>query len=70
LRTDQELSKVGQILERYLSEQGITVPFPNYEELLIKLEDEEQKKKNYKNFKEKLSPEDKEKYNKMFNEKD
>ena len=68
--TTQELSKVGQVLERYLSEQGISVPFPNYEQVLISMEEEEKRKENYKKFKDKMSPEDKNKYNKMFNEKD
>jgi len=69
-RQAQEISKVGQVLERYLSEQGITIPFPNYEELLIKIEEAEERKKNYQSFKNKLSPEDRKKYNIAFGEKD
>jgi hypothetical protein len=64
--TTQELSKIGQVLERYLSEQGLTIPFPNYEELLIKIEEEEERKKNYQSFKNRMSPEDRQKYEKAF----
>ena len=68
--TTQQISKVGQVLERYLSEQGLTIPFPNYEELLIKIEETEERKKNYQSFKNKMSPSDRKKYNKAFGEKD
>jgi hypothetical protein len=66
--TTQELTKVGDVLNRYLAEQGISVPFPSIEEVIRMQDAEEERKKNYKQFKDNLSNEERKQYNKAFGE--
>jgi hypothetical protein len=66
----QQFTRVSENLNRIVSEKGFSIPFPSMEELLIQQEQEEARKEEYRKFKNKMSPDDRKKYNKAFGEKD